>query len=257
MRLKGKLAVVTAAASGMGKAACELFAREGAAIVAVDINEQGLQALVKSITERGGKAHALRADLSITSECRNVVNKSAELLGGIDIFWNHAGDPAPAGIEGIDMDAYERAMALNVRSCVVTGSEVVPHMRKRGGGSILFTASVSGLVGSMASPIYSAGKFAVVGLTKSMALGLAADSIRVNVLCPGLTETGMLRGFTVRGGGDDATHERNLKNIVATIPMGRLGRPEEMAQAALWIVSDEASYVTCVALPIDGGFTAR
>ena len=129
-------------------------------------------------------------------------------------------------------------------------------MRLRGGGSILFTASVSGLVGSMMSPIYSAAKWGVVGLTKSLALALAADRIRVNVVCPGLADTPMKVGFTGRSG-DPAEAAANEAKLMANVPMGRLVQAGEVADAALWLVSDEASFVTGVALPVDGGFTAR
>ena len=177
MRLKGKLAVVTAAASGMGRAGCEIFAREGAKIAAVDIDQGRLDEVV----------------------------------------------------------------------------EVVPHMRARGGGGIMFTASIAGLVGSMLMPVYSAAKFAVVGLTKSLAQTLAPDNIRLNVVCPGLTDTPMLPQFMSRGG----NIEESKKRYLAGVPMTRVGRPEEMANAALWLASDEASYVTGVALLIDGGYSAK
>ena len=132
----------------------------------------------------------------------------------------------------------------------------IPHMRSRGGGSVVFTASVSGLVGSMFSPIYSAAKFAVVGLTKSFALAFAKDGVRVNVVCPGLAETPMKSGFTSRSG-NPVEAEANEARLLANVPMGRLCRAEEAAQAALWLASDDASFVTGVALPVDGGFTAR
>ena len=126
-------------------------------------------------------------------------------------------------------------------------------MRKRGGGAIVFTASMAGLVGSMLMPVYSAAKFAVVGLTKSLAQTLAPDNIRVNVVCPGLTDTPMLPQFLSRGGNIEEWKKRYL----AGVPMGRVGRPEEMANAALWLASDDASYATGVAIPIDGGYTAK
>ncbi len=252
MRLQGKKAVVTAAGSGMGRAACVLFAREGAAIAAVDINAAAAQATAEAIHSSGGRAFAISADLADVDGCRHAVHDAADKLGGIDIFWNHAGEPGPAGIEQLDMVAYEHAMALNLRSGVVTVSEVVPYMRRQGGGSVLFTASTSGLVGSAFSPIYSAAKAGLVGLTRSLALQLARDRIRVNVLCPGPTETPMLRGFTARDGAE-ATHQSNLQAALASIPLGRLCQPLEVAYAALWLASDESSYITGVALPIDGG----
>lgn len=256
MRLKGKLAVITAAGSGMGKAAALLFAREGATVCVVDYSEKNARATVEQIESAGGRAYALIADLTVETECRRIIHDSAKHMGGIDILWAHAGEPGPGGFEGIDMNAYERAMNLNVRSAVVSVGEVLPYMRQRQGGSILFTASISGLVGSQFSPIYSLAKFGIVGLTKSLALSLGSEGIRVNAVCPGPVDTPMLPEFLARGG-DAAAAEQNKAKFVAGIPLGRVAKPEEVAQAALWLASDDASYITGVALPIDGGFTSR
>lgn len=256
MRLKGKLAIVTAAASGMGRAGCELFAAEGATIAAVDINRTALAETVEAISRQGGKAYPVAADLSRKDECERAVREAVSHLGGLHLLWSHAGIPGPSGIETLNYDEYDLTMALNVDSCVVTSGAAIPHMRASGGGAMLFTASSSGLVGSMFSPVYSASKFAVVGLAKSLAVRLAADGIRVNALCPGITDTPMLRGFTSRNGSEEE-HIKNSRLMYEAIPMGRPGRPGEMAQAALWLLSDEASYVTGCALPVDGGFTAR
>lgn len=256
MRLKGKLAVITAAASGMGKAAALLFAREGATVCVVDYSEKNAQATVEQIKSAGGQAHAVIADLMSETECRRIVHDSAKRMGGIDILWAHAGEPGPGGFEGLDMNAYQHAMDLNVRSAIVSVGEALPYMRQRKGGSILFTASISGLVGSQFSPIYSLAKFGIVGLAKSLALSMGPEGIRVNVVCPGLVDTPMLPGFLSRGG-DAVLAEQNKTKFVASIPLGRVAQPEEVAKAALWLVSDDASYVTGVALPIDGGFTSR
>ena len=189
MRLKDKLAVITAAASGMGRAGVELFAREGATVAAVDINPTALKAVVSDVNAKGGKVIPIVSDLSTVDGVRKSVDEAAAALGGIDVMWAHAGTPGPAAVEGLDAAEYEKAMALNVTSAVFAAGEVVQHMRRRGGGSLVFTASVSGLVGSMFSPVYSAGKFAVVGLTKSLAQRFAADRVRVNVVCPGPIDT--------------------------------------------------------------------
>jgi NAD(P)-dependent dehydrogenase (short-subunit alcohol dehydrogenase family) len=230
MRLSGKLAVITAAASGMGRAGVEHFVREGARVAAVDINAEALAALVSDLGPNG-EVVPVQADLSTESGARGSINQAAEALG-------------------------ELAMKLNVTSAVLAAGEVAKHMRQRGGGSLLFTSSVSGLVGSMMSPVYSTAKFAVVGLGKSLALSLAPDRIRVNVLCPGLTETPMMNGFIGRSG-DPAEREANGQKYLTAIPLGRFGHAKDVAQAALWLASDESEYVTGVALPVDGGYTCR
>lgn len=256
MRLQGKLAIITAAASGMGRAGVELFCREGARVCAVDVNDAALASLAADMAARGTPIETVQADLSTVEGAKGSIHQAAEALGGVDILWAHAGIPGPGGIEDLDLEAYRLAMALNVDSAVLAAGEVVQHMRKRGSGSIVFTASVSGLVGSRFSPIYSAGKFAVVGLTKSLAQTYAPDKVRVNVVCPGLADTPMMTKFTSRKG-DPVEAEANAKALVAQVPMGRLVRAEEVAHAALWLASDDAGFVTGIELPVDGGFICR
>jgi NAD(P)-dependent dehydrogenase (short-subunit alcohol dehydrogenase family) len=255
MRLQDKLAVITAAASGMGRAGVEHFVREGARVAAVDINANALDALVREFGPNG-EVVPIRADLSTDAGARDSINQAADLLGGVDVLWAHAGIPGPGSIEHLDMAEYQLAMQLNVTSAVLAAGEVAKHMRKRGGGSLIYTSSVSGLVGSMMSPVYSTAKFAVVGLAKSLALTFAPDRIRVNVLCPGLTETPMFKGFVGRSG-DPAELAANSAKYLTAIPLGRFGHAEDVALAALWLASDESSYVTGVAIPIDGGYTCR
>ena len=256
MRLAGKLAVVTAAASGMGRAGVELFVREGARVVAVDIDTDRLNDVVNVARGSGGAVMPVVADLTRTEDCKRFVGEAASLLGGVDILWNHAGTPGPSSVEDLDIDAYNAALALNVTSGVIASGQVISQMRKRGGGSIIFTASVAGLVGSMLSPIYSAHKFAVVGLAMSLAQRFAADNVRVNAICPGPVDTPMLPGFFGRTG-DAADFAANQRKVLGAVPLGRLGRAEEIAHAALWLASDDASYVTGVALPVDGGLVCR
>lgn len=256
MRLTNKLAIVTAAASGMGRAGVELFLREGAKVAAVDIDAGALAALATDMRAKGHEIVTVQADLSQPEQMRSSINDAAAGLGGVDILWAHAGIPGPGGIENLDLPAYEQAMALNVTSAALGAGEVIGHMRKRGGGAIVFTSSISGLVGSMFSPVYSTAKFAVIGLTKSLAQTFAPDNVRVNVVCPGLADTPMKIGFTGRSG-DPKEAEANQARLLAAVPMGRLCKAEEAAHAVLWLASDDASFVTGVALPVDGGFTAR
>lgn len=256
MRLANKLAVVTAAASGMGRLGVECFAQEGARVAAIDINAKALQDLADEMAAKGLSVETVKANLSKAGDARNSINDAAEKLGGVDILWAHAGIPGPASIESLNMEEFDKAVALNLTSAVLGAGEVAKHMRRRGGGSLIFTSSVSGLVGSMFSPIYSACKFAVIGLAKSLAQSFAADGIRVNVVCPGLTDTPMMSGFIDRNN-DPQERAENERKLLASVPLGRLGRPEEMAQAALWLASEDSSFVTGVALPVDGGYVCR
>lgn len=256
MRMQGKRAVVTAGASGMGRAGARLFAQNGASVAVVDVNAEATAEVVAGIEAEGGKATGIVADLSRPEECRRIIAEAAEALGGIDTLWSHAGTPGPTEVEGIDLEQYGFSVALNLTSALVCAGEVAPHMRAAGGGAILFTSSVGGLVGSMMSPVYSAVKFGIVGFTQSLAQRFAADRIRVNAVCPGPVETPMLPFFMNRNV-DEAGKEANLARIMAAVPLGRLAQPEEIAHAALWLLSDDASYVTGVALPVDGGYVAR
>ncbi len=256
LRLQSKLAVITAAASGMGRAGCERFLREGASVCAIDINADGLAKMKADLDPAGERLHTIVADLSDPADQRGSINAAAEKLGGIDILWAHAGIPGPAGIENLDIADYQLALNLNIQSATFAAGEAIKHMRGRSGGSIIFTASVSGLVGSMFSPVYSSCKFAVVGLAKSLAQTFAPEGVRVNALCPGLAETPMKVGFTGRSG-DPAEAAANEAKMISLIPMGRLCHAEDAANAALWLASDEAAYVTGIELPVDGGFTCK
>jgi NAD(P)-dependent dehydrogenase (short-subunit alcohol dehydrogenase family) len=161
MRLENKLAIVTAAGSGMGRAGVERFVREGARVAAIDIHAPSVEALADALG--GDRVIPIAADLGTTEGARGSIDEAVARLGGADILWAHAGVPGPASVENLDVAAYKAAMDLNVTSAILASGQVAPHMRLRGGGSIIFTASVSGLVGSMMSPLYSAAKWAIVG----------------------------------------------------------------------------------------------
>ena len=259
MRLANKIGIVTAAASGMGRAGAVRFAQEGAAVGVVDLDEAGASAVVKQITDRGGKAIALAGDLRQDVFAREIVRRTANAFGGLDFVWNHVGHPGPAAIEGIDWKDFELAMDLNVRTVLVTTEAAIPELRARGGGALLYTASTSGLTGSQFSPVYNIAKFGVVGLVHGLAKRYAREKIRVNAVCPGPTDTPMLRVFVARPDQQStrgADKEQLVRQRGGQNPLGRTGRPEEVANAALFLLSDEASFVTGAALAVDGGATA-
>src|ERR1700675_2258415 len=259
MRLQGKIGIVSAAASGMGRAGALRFAREGAAVGVADIDQGRVEAVVGEITAAGGRALALVGDLRQDAFARDIVRRTANAFGGLDFVWDHVGHPGPAAIEGIDMADFEIAIDLNLRTILVTTEAAIPELRARGGGALLFTASTSGIQGSAFSPVYSMAKFGVVGFVRSLAKRLAPEKIRVNAICPGPIATPMLRVFVARPdqqktGGQDK--EALIVQRSQQIPMRRTGKPEEIANAALFHLSDEASFVSGGALPLDGAATA-
>lgn len=259
MRLDGKIGMVTAAGSGMGRAGAIRFAKEGAAVGVVDIDPDAVAAVVAEIEEAGGRAKGIVADLTKDEDSRRIVRETANAFGGLDFVWDHVGHPGPASVEGIEMPDYELAMTLNLRTILVTTEAAIPEMRARGGGAFLFTASTSGLRGSAFSPVYSMAKFGVVGFTRALAGRLAKENIRANVVCPGPIDTPMLRVFVARPD-QQSTAGMDREELVRTrggqTPMGRPGRPEEVANAALFLLSDEASFVTGASLSVDGGYCA-
>ena len=259
MRLENKVGLVTAAGSGMGRAGVVRFAREGAAVGVVDLDQAAVDDAGAEIEAAGGRALGIACDLREDDNARRVVRETAKAFDGLDFVWNHVGHPGPASVEGIDMADYELAMDLNVRSVLVTTEAALPELRARGGGALLFTASTSGLRGSAFSPVYSAAKFGIVGMMRSMAKRYAPEGIRVNAVCPGPTDTPMLRVFVARPD-QQSTQGQDKEAIVqryaASNPMGRAARPEDIANAALFLVSDEAAYVSGAALPVDGASVA-
>jgi NAD(P)-dependent dehydrogenase (short-subunit alcohol dehydrogenase family) len=260
MRLQNKIGIVTAAGSGMGRAGAIRFAREGAKVGVVDIDAAAVDAVVKEIEAAGGKAIGIATDLRQDDNARRIVRETARAFGGLDFVWNHLGHPGPAAVEGMDWKDFDLAVDLNLRSQIVTTEAALPEIKARGGGgSLLFTASTSGLQGSQFSPIYSAVKFAVVGFVRALAKRVAKDGVRVNAICPGATDTPMLRVFVARPD-QQSTQGRDPEELVrqraGANAMGRPARPEEIANAALFLISDEASFITGVALPVDGGTTA-
>ena len=259
MRMQNKIGIVTAAGSGMGRAGAIRFAAEGASVAVVDLNPDAVADVVKTITDAGGKAIGLSGDLTNDEFARAIVRDTTRAFGALDFVWNHVGSPGPASIEGLDWKEYDFTMNLNVRSVLITTEAALPELRARGGGAMLFTASTSGLVGSQFSPVYNAAKFGIVGLVRGLAKRYAKEKIRVNAVCPGPTDTPMLRVFVARPDSQlpaGETPESLITKRAGQVPMGRPAQPQEIANAALFLLSDEASYVTGVALAVDGGATA-
>ena len=259
MRMAGRRGIITAAASGTGCAAALMFAREGAAVCVVDRDGGRAEEVVGDIERAGGTAFAVGADLSDDAAARDIVAMTVKAFGGIDFLWNHLGIPGPAAVEDLDMAQWDCAIDLNMRSQFITTGAALTEMKKAGRGSILFTSSVSGLVSSPWSPVYGAAKAGIIGLAQSLARRYGPFGIRVNAICPGPIDSPMLRVFVDR---PDQPHTKGmdveeLVGKVATVTaLGRIAQPEEIARAALFLLSDDASYVTGIAMPVDGGMRA-
>ncbi len=249
MQLANKVALITGGASGIGRATALLFVREGAAVVIADTHAQAGQAVVGEITRAGGRACFESADVTRADDCRRVFERAIREFGKIDVLFNNAGIIRRATVLETSEEDWDRVMAVNVKSIYLLSREVIPHMQKAGGGSIINTASGWGLAGGAKAAVYCASKGAVVLLTKAMAVDHGPQNIRVNCICPGDTDTGMLRSEAQQLG---EASDRFLAEA-AKRPLGRVGSPEEIAQAALYLASDASSFVTGAALVVDGG----
>jgi NAD(P)-dependent dehydrogenase (short-subunit alcohol dehydrogenase family) len=249
MQLEGKVALITGGASGIGRATARLFALEGAAVVIADMNARAGEITVDEIKQAGGRACFEPADVTQVTDCRRVVERAIREFGKIDILFNNAGIIRRATVLDLSEEDWDRVMAVNVKSIYLLSREVIPCMQKAGGGSIINTASGWGLTGGAKAAVYCASKGAVVLLTKAMAVDHGPQNIRVNCICPGDTDTGMLRNEAQQLG---EASDRFLAEA-AKRPLGRVGSPEEIAHAALYLASDASSFVTGTALVVDGG----
>ncbi|MCL6446291.1 MAG: SDR family oxidoreductase [Alicyclobacillus sp.] len=246
MRLKGKVAIITGAARGQGRAAALLFAEQGAAVVITDVLPE-VNAVADAIQATGGRALAIRHDVTDAEQWRHVVRTATQEFGHIDILVNNAGVTSRTGILETSAAEWERVININAKSVLLGMQAVIPEMKRVGGGSIVNISSIYALVGSGASAAYQASKAAVHLLTKTAAVQYAANGIRVNSVHPGIIDTPMIA---------DMTADR-YQILLSGTPMGRLGKPEEVAKGVLFLASDDASFITGTELVIDGGYTAR
>lgn len=248
MRLKDKVAVITGAGVGIGREAALLFSREGAKVVVADIAPETGEETAQLIKQRGGEAIFVRADVSKASDAERLVSETIARYGRLDILYNNAGVLGKvASVGDATEEDWDRVISINLKGVFLCSKYAVGEMVQGGGGVIINSASTMGLVGLPGNTAYSASKGGVIQFTKTMALEYAASHIRVNCICAGWIDTPMNANLD----------ERVLKWTVRETPIGRLGKPEEVAQAALYLASDESSFVTGTALVIDGGWTAK
>jgi NAD(P)-dependent dehydrogenase (short-subunit alcohol dehydrogenase family) len=246
----GKVAFVTGAASGIGRATALAFAREGASVVVADASEDGGRETARMIKEGGRRALAVRCDVTRAEDVKAALAKTVEAFGRLDFAFNNAGiEPRkPAPTAEYEEEEWNRIIDTNLRGVFLCMKHEIPLILKQGGGAIVNTSSGAGIIGIKGSPAYTAAKHGLIGLTKAAALDYAAQNIRVNAVAPGYIETPMMERFT--GG----TPEGRAK-VIAEEPVGRMGTPEEIAAAVLWLCSDTAAFVIGHALVVDGGQT--
>jgi NAD(P)-dependent dehydrogenase (short-subunit alcohol dehydrogenase family) len=247
----GKVAIVTGAASGIGRAAARLFARHGASVVVSDVDAEGGAETVQLIESEGGKATFVLCDIARPQQVRVLVDATIERFGRLDYACNNA------GIEGeqcptaeCSEENFDRIISVNLRGTWLCMKHEIPRMLETGGGSIVNVSSIAGLIGLAGIPAYAASKHGMNGLTKTAALEYAKQNIRVNAVCPGAILTPMIDRFT-------HFESAAAEDLAAKHPLGRMGRPEEVAEAIVWLCSDAASFVTGHIMAVDGGFTAQ
>ena len=249
---KNKVALVTGAASGLGLATATAFAESGAAVVLADWNDTSVRSAAEELKAKGYQALAVRCDVSDDAQVESTVHQTIKAFGRLDAAYNNAGvQNLLAETADTTREDYDRVMGINLRGVWSCMKFELQQMRKQGSGTIVNCSSLGGLLGGAERGTYHAAKHGVLGFTKSAALEYAARGIRINAVCPGLIRTPMSDQMVAAGQGEA------LKAMEKSIPMGRVGRPDEIAQAVLWLCSDAASYVTGQSISVDGGFVMR
>jgi NAD(P)-dependent dehydrogenase (short-subunit alcohol dehydrogenase family) len=245
----GRVAFVTGAANGIGRAAALAFAREGANVAVVDVAEGGNQETARMLEALGVRALAVRCDVTRTEDVQAALNQTIEVFGRLDLAVNNAGsEQAITATADITEDEWDRILDINLRGMFLCMKYELPLMLEHGGGAIVNTSSGAGVKGFKGQAAYVAAKHGVLGLTKAAALDYARANIRVNAVCPGIIDTPMMQRFT-------GSTPEGRQAVISQEPVGRMGRPEEIAAAILWLCSDAASFVTGAAMVVDGGQT--
>ena len=252
MKLDGKVAIVTGAASGIGRASAIEFAREGARVVVADKDEKRGRQTADQILADGREAFFALADVTQDAEIARMVEETVNRWRKIDILFNNAGVLLVKTIDEMSEEEWDRVMAVNLKSVFLASRHVVPHMRRNGRGAILNTGSIGSFTGQVGTPAYSASKGAIALLTKSLALDLGRDGIRVNCICPGITDTPMLREHL--GHGEEG--EARIRTRLSRVPLGKILSPADVARAAVYLVSDESDGITGILHVVDGGLIA-
>ena len=246
---KGKVAFVTGAGSGIGRATALAFVREGASVTVADISEEGSRETARLIEEQGGHALAVKCDVTRAEDVKAALDKTVEAFGRLDFAFNNAGvEQRNAGVAEFEEEEWDRILDTNLRGVFLCMKYEIPLMLKQGGGAIVNTSSGARVIGIKGGGAYAASKHGVIGLTKSAALDYAAQNIRINAVAPGYIATPMMDRFT--GGAAEGWEQ-----ITSEEPIGRVGRPEEIADAVIWLCSDASSFVVGHALVVDGGQT--